>query len=261
MDETAACRDFLAAIGSAWRLRAVKTYRVPDQGTDGVPVIPCLDHEAGLHGRVPLHVSAYVEDPASGDLHEVGFYPSRSLVVVDLVSTEGEHREPSDGRLRALLAGRFPAARVQVKASSWWRGDVRAAEAARAQVTLRDVLLGQDLDRTAAGLGRLQAVAALMEKESRVASWGVRTAATPILAAAGVTLYLLLDKFLGSLGQGWVTGLRYSALALLGGALMYLGMKAVHLTEISNRVWKRATEYGLILAERRRLQKGGRPPA
>jgi hypothetical protein len=258
MDEPAACREFLSGIGAAYRLRAVKTYRVPSQGSDGIPLIPCLDHEAGLHGRVPLHVSAYVEDPASGDLHEVGYYPSRSLVVVDLVSTAGEHREASDGRLRGFLAERFPACRVRVSRPSRIRGDQRAAEAARAQVTLREVLLGPDLETTTAALGRLQAVAALMEKESRVASWGVRTAATPILAAAGVVLYLLLDKAAGSLGPTWATGLRYAALTGLGGALMYLGMKAVHLTEISNRVWKRATEYGLILAERRRLEKRGR---
>jgi hypothetical protein len=35
--------------------------------------------------------------------------------------------------------------------------------------------------------------------------------------------------------------------------LLYGGLKAVHLTEMANRVWKRSAEYGLILSERRRL--------
>jgi len=35
----------------------------------------------------------------------------------------------------------------------------------------------------------------------------------------------------------------------------YGGLKAVHLTEMANRVWKRSAEYGLILSERRRLSR------
>jgi hypothetical protein len=34
---------------------------------------------------------------------------------------------------------------------------------------------------------------------------------------------------------------------------LYYGMKAVQLTEMSNRVWKRTAEYNLILSERKRL--------
>jgi hypothetical protein len=41
--------------------------------------------------------------------------------------------------------------------------------------------------------------------------------------------------------------------ALLGAVFLYFGLKAVQLTEMSNRVWKRTAEYNLILAERRRL--------
>jgi len=40
---------------------------------------------------------------------------------------------------------------------------------------------------------------------------------------------------------------------VIGGTLLYYGLKAVQLTEISNRVWKRAIEYGLIVSERQRL--------
>jgi hypothetical protein len=40
---------------------------------------------------------------------------------------------------------------------------------------------------------------------------------------------------------------------LLGLAFLYYGLKAVQLTGMANRVWKRAAEYNLILQERRRL--------
>ena len=38
------------------------------------------------------------------------------------------------------------------------------------------------------------------------------------------------------------------------------GLKAVHLTEMANRVWKRASEYRLIIVERRCLTAGDQPP-
>ena len=40
---------------------------------------------------------------------------------------------------------------------------------------------------------------------------------------------------------------------LLGAAFLYYGLKAVQLTEMANRVWKRTAEYNLILSERKRL--------
>jgi len=45
-------------------------------------------------------------------------------------------------------------------------------DACRAQVTLREVLTGRDLDRTKLSIDRLQTISALMEKQSRSASWG-----------------------------------------------------------------------------------------
>ena len=47
--------------------------------------------------------------------------------------------------------------------------------------------------------------------------------------------------------------LRYGIIGALGAAFLYYGLKAVQLTEMSNRVWKRTAEYNLILAERKRL--------
>jgi hypothetical protein len=44
---------------------------------------------------------------------------------------------------------------------------------------------------------------------------------------------------------------------LLGAWFLYYGLKAVQLTGMSNRVWKRSAEYGLILAERQRLAQKG----
>ena len=55
------------------------------------------------------------------------------------------------------------------------------------------------------------------------------------------------------LGGGGGSARRYGLLSVLGAVFLYYGLKAVQLTGMSTRVWKRATEYSLILAERRRL--------
>jgi len=100
-----------------------------------------------------------------------------------------------------------------------------------------------------------------MEKQSRVASWAVRTVTAPILAAAGVISYQVLESFTTRLGEGGVNALRYAVLSVLGAVFLYYGLKAVQLTGMSTRVWKRATEYTLILAERRRLLVAAHPPS
>ena len=104
-----------------------------------------------------------------------------------------------------------------------------------------------------AQLDRLFTVGMLMEKESRVASWGVRTVTGPLLAAAGFALYGVLGYFVAELGAGPTEALRYALVAVLGAVFLYYGLKAVQLTGMSNRVWKRASEYNLILNERKRL--------
>ena len=50
-------------------------------------------------------------------------------------------------------------------------------------------------------------------------------------------------------GTTWVTIIRY-LLTLVGVFFLYSGLKAVHLSEMATRVWKRSAEYGLILDER-----------
>jgi hypothetical protein len=127
------------------------------------------------------------------------------------------------------------------------------AQACRAQVSLRDVLLGTDVPRVKAAIDRLATIGSLMEKESRVASWGVRTVTAPVLAAAGVGLFTVLGGLTSRLGETGVTALRYSLVTGLGVAFLYYGLKAVQLTEMANRVWKRTAEYNLILVERQRL--------
>jgi hypothetical protein len=234
---------------------AVKLYRLTLDPVPAVPVLPCLDHEAMLHEGIAPHAAAYVQDAASGDLHELVFIPAVRRIEVDTVSTWGECSPPSEARLLSLIAERFRDYRMNVKGPSWWRGERRVAHSCRAQVSLRDVLLGHDTTAVKANIDRLQTVAALMEKQSRVASWGVRTVTGPLLGFAGVALFMMFGSLTTTLGESGVTALRYALITLLGAWFLYYGLKAVQLTEMSNRVWKRTAEYNLILSERKRLGK------
>ena len=251
-DSTEAQRflDVLAEFGT---VHAVKLYRLTLRDTPRIPVLPCLDHEAMLHEGIAPHAAAYVQDASSGDLHELVCVPAERRLEIDAVSTWGESSPESHRRLLELLAARFTDYRVSVRGPSWWRGERRVANACRAQVSVRDVLCGQDIPEIKASIDRLATIGSLMEKQSRVASWGVRTVTGPLLAAAGVGTYLVLGAFDTHLGQDALTVLRYTVIGLLGAWFVYYGLKAVQLTEMGNRVWKRTAEYGLILNERRRL--------
>lgn len=130
--------------------------------------------------------------------------------------------------------------------------------ACRAQLTLREVLTGTDFARLGRRVHRLQIVGTLMEKQSRVASWGVRTVTGPVLAAVGVLAYALLGSIAPRIGETAVSQLRYAVVGLLGAVFLYYGLKAVQLTDMANQVWKRSAEYSLILAGRQRL--ANRPP-
>jgi hypothetical protein len=232
---------------------AVKLYRLALEPRPAIPTLPCLDHEALLHEGVAPHLAAYIQEAPSGDLHEVVFIPARRRIELDTLSTWGESSPGSRARLLSTIAQHFPDYTVREIRMSWWRGDRRVAAACRAQVTLRDVLVGSDVASVRAGIERLQVIAALMEKQSRVASWGVRTVTGPLLAASGVIVYLVLSALSLGLGDRTVAALQYMFIGLFGGWLVYYGVKAVHLTEMSNRVWKRTAEYSLILAERKRI--------
>jgi hypothetical protein len=242
--------DALQAFGSTL---SIKLYRVHLDPPPPVPVIPCLDHEAMLHQNVPPHAAAYLQEQPSGELHEVAFYPAARRIQIDTTSTWGECSPESHNRLRAFLQSAFPGHQIGVSGPSWWRGERRVADVCRAQVSLRKVLLNDNIDAVKADIERLQVIGTLMEKQSRVASWGVRTVTGPILTAAAVILFLLLGGLTSMLGETGVTALRYTLVGGLGAAFLYYGLKAVQLTEMANRVWKRGAEYTLILAERRRL--------
>lgn len=252
--DPAACRSALEALRSFGPALSIKLYRLKLDPAPPLPIIPCLDHEAMLHQTVAPHAAAYVQETASGDLHEVVFIPDDLRIEIDTVSTWGEASEESRSRLTAFLAAQLPAYRVKVQRASRWRGDRRVAEACRAHVSLREVLLGGDMDAVAADIERLRTISELMEKQSRVASWAVRTVTAPILAAAGVVTYQVLGLFTVRLGEGGVNTLRYVVLSALGAAFLYYGLKAVQLTGMSTRVWKRTAEYSLIIGERRKLR-------
>jgi hypothetical protein len=251
--DTAEAGRALGALAAFGRVLAIKCYRLTPVPLPPIPVLPCLDHEAMLHARIAPHLAAYVEDTRSGDLHELVVVPAKRRLEIDTVSTWGESSPESHQRLHTMLAAAFPGYRVRVHGPSWWRGDRRVAEVCHAQVSLRAVLFGDDVNRARAGIERLQTIAALMEKQSRVASWGIRTVTGPLLAGAGVITVLLLGTVTGVLGETGVTALQYTLVGLLGATFLYYGLKAVQLTEVANRVWKRTAEYNLILAERRRL--------
>jgi hypothetical protein len=244
------CRAFLGVLGELGEILAVKLYRLHLEPVPAVPVLPCLDHEALLHEGIAPHIAVYIRD-RTDNLHEPVWTPKERRIDVDVASTMDECTPESHASFIAALAKRFPDRQVRATPVSWLRGDRRVAHACRAQITLREVLTGPDLDRTKLAVDRLLIISSLMEKESRVASWGARTIMTPFLALVGL---LLLWSLGARAGAAWVVVTRY-AMTLAGVFLMYAGLKAVHLTEMANRVWKRSAEYGLILSERGRLLK------
>ena len=251
-------RDIFTTLDEFGAILAFKLYRLSLDAPVEVPTLPCLDHEASLHQTIAPHVAMYLQERQDGGLHELAVTPSRQRIDVDTVSTIDEHSQESHERLLRFLRQKFPAYTVAVHRPSRWQGDYRVADACRAQVTLREVLLGQDFERLNRRINRLQIVSSLMEKHSRVASWGVRTVTAPVLAAVGVIVFQVLGYVTPRLGEGPVTQLRYAIVGLIGVLFLYYGLKAVQLTGMANRVWKRSAEYSLILAGRERLKTPGR---
>ena len=252
-DDCDVCGRLLSGVAELAHLRAVKLYRLRLDLTPPVPSLPCLDHEAMLHEGIAPHAAVYVEDRETGELHEIVLTPSRRRVEIDVASTLDEHTDAGLTSLVARLRERLPDVSLAINGPSRLRGDRRVARACRAQVTLRDVLLATDFDRVAAALERLRTIGALMEKQSRVASWTVRTVTGPFLAVVGFLVFLALGELAPEIGGLTVTLLQGLAVGTAGALFLYFGLKAVHLTAMANRVWKRASEYGLIISERRRL--------
>lgn len=252
--QAADCTHFFERLRGLADVLAIKLYRLRLDDDLPVPMLPCLDHEAMLHEGIAPHAAAYVRE-ADGSLHEVVYTPDDRTITLDVVSTLHESTPESHRRFRQALSQRFPEEQVQVTSVSWLKGDRRVANACGAQVSLRDVLAGPDLERTESAVQRLQIISGLMEKESRVASWGARTILTPFIAIAAL---LMLWSLGANADTRWLVASRY--LVTIGGVFfLYSGLKAVHLAEIASRVWKRSAEYGLILSERRRLERAPKP--
>ena len=76
---------------------------------------------------------------------------------------------------------------------------------------------------------------------------------TPFIAVVGFLSYQILGVLGSRLEPDIVAVLRSAIVGLVGAFFLYYGLKAVQLTEMANRVWKRSAEYGLILSERRQL--------
>ena len=243
-------QHFLDVLTRDHKLVCTKAYRV-DLPLTPLPVIPCLDHEAQLQGNPAPHISVYLED-SGAHLHEVGIVPSERKILIDAASTIAETPPLAREQMLLRLQRLFPQYRVVVQQPSFWRGDRRVATVVKTQIRLRDILLGEYGPEVKFNLERLRAIAELMEKESRVSSWGIRTLTSPILAAAGVASYKVLGLFDQTLSPNQIEAARYLALVALGSGFVYIGMKAVHLTEMGTRVWKRATEYRLILEARQK---------
>jgi hypothetical protein len=253
VNDSRACQEFFDSLAQVYLVRSIKLYRVKFKPLPAVPILPCLDHEAMLHEAIPPHAAAYVENSESKDLHEIVVVPAHGHIEIDVTSTAEEHSVDSLLQVIRTLRERFPMYRVKTKRLSYLHGDRRVMNACRAQVSLRDVFNSEDFKFLERSIERLRTIGSLMEKQSRVASWTVRTLTAPLLTVTGFAIYGLLGMLTPQLGELWARSLQYSSVGVLGLIFVYYGLRAVHLTEMANRVWKRAAEYSLIVSERRRL--------
>ena len=202
-----ACKRFFEALAEFSRIHAIKLYRLRLDSVPPVPVLPCLDHEAMLHEGIAPHAAAYVEEHGSGGL--LVLVPAKGRIEIDVVSTTEEHAAESHDRVLLRLKQRFPQYTVKVEGPSRLRGERRVARACRAQILLRDVLMGTDFHRLNTAVDRLKTIGGLMEKESRVASWSVRTVTGPLLALAAFFTYQFLGALSPRIGSTLVPWLQY----------------------------------------------------
>jgi hypothetical protein len=105
--DSADVQHFFDALNEFCSVLAVKLYRLSLAQPPPLPVLPCLDHEAMLHGGIDPHAAAYVED-RSGHLHEVVYIPDARRMDVEVASTLGECSRESHDRFVSELKQRFP---------------------------------------------------------------------------------------------------------------------------------------------------------
>src|SRR5262245_53079091 len=131
------CRRVLDVLRPFGPVLSIKLYRITLENAPPTPLLPCLDHEAMLHSGIAPHMSIYLQEAASGDLHEVAFVPSKRRMMVDTVSTWGEHSPESHGRGLQMLGRVLPDYRLSSTGPSWWRGDRRGGAACAALGSVR----------------------------------------------------------------------------------------------------------------------------
>ena len=66
-------QPFIDSLGTFGTVLAIKLYRMQLEHPPGVPVLPCLDHEAMLHDGIAPHTAADVQDAVVINL--AGKYP------------------------------------------------------------------------------------------------------------------------------------------------------------------------------------------
>jgi hypothetical protein len=106
------------ALNAFGPILSIKLYRLKLDPLPAVPISPCLDHEAMLHQHVAPHAAAYLQERATGELHELTLIPDERRIEIDTVSTWEEHSAESRQRLLAMLQERLPGYRVAVKGPS-----------------------------------------------------------------------------------------------------------------------------------------------
>lgn len=239
---------------------AVKEFRIHTSLPSKIPRIPCLDHEARLYAFHDPHVSFYLVPKRNSDgipILEAAYYLGRDTWSIDYDPEEPRRTDGARSDLAKTLKKIFPGDKVVLASlPSIFSAQPRVCEVAEAQLTLREVLTGRDMAGCRKKMDRLAGITQIIEKKSRVSSWGIRTASPPVIAAAAALIYVgntQLGEIISPSGLELLTRLLVVGLGMI---FLYFGMKAVQLTSVSTRLSKKLQEYSFILAERQRSGAG-----
>jgi hypothetical protein len=255
LDEAALLsRLFVDVLNTQYNVLSLKTYRVPLTLDDrSIPITPCLSHEAQLHEHDLPHVGGYVQHRETGRLMGLVYVPLLRRIIVEEESPEAGQEI---AEICTFLRLCFPEHDVRVARLRAYSAYVRARVVAEAHLPLIDVLTSDDHEPVQMHLSQLNGIAVLMEKESRVSSWGIRTAYAPLAAAMAFVLILLFPSTAaGVMEYKWLDWLRIILLLLFGGSFLYYGLKAVQLTKTATRLNKRIREYEFVLDWRARAER------
>ena len=236
---------FFDVMLSQYNLLSLKTFRIDLPRCNGLPCTPCLSHEVQLHAHDVPHVGGYVQDRETGALMGVVYVPLMRQIIVE-EETVGTEREMES--CQRFLQIRFPEHDVRVTRLKNNSAYNRARDVAEAHLPLLDVLTEIEHEPLRIQLAQLNGIATLMEKESRVTSWGMRTAYAPLAAAIAFVLVLVFPSQATGLSDfAWMDWMRLALLLLFGGGFLYYGLKAVQLTKTATRLNKRIREYEFVL--------------